>query len=164
MTILKSTRHDNVLLFIGCLLKPSLAIVTEFCPGSSLYRHIHVDEEYWDMNQIIDIAKQTSTGMGYLHSRNILHRDLKSNNLFLIPKKSINSINDYTYTESTDEDHSNWKVKIGDFGLATVSAPVESTKSNPTGSILWMVIFQLNFNTNFQLKISKKTQYLKKFK
>ena len=35
MAILKSTRHDNILLFIGCLLKPTLAIVTEFCEGKS---------------------------------------------------------------------------------------------------------------------------------
>ena len=33
MAVLKATRHDNILLFIGCLLKPNLAIVTEFCPG-----------------------------------------------------------------------------------------------------------------------------------
>ena len=78
VVILKSTRHDNILLFIGCILKPYLAIVTEWCPGSSLYRHIHVEEEYWEMNQLVDIAKQTATGMEYLHARDILHRDLKS--------------------------------------------------------------------------------------
>ena len=38
VAILKSTRHDNVLSFIGCILKPYLAIVTEWCAGSSLYR------------------------------------------------------------------------------------------------------------------------------
>ncbi len=90
VAILKSTRHDNILLFIGCILKPYLAIVTEWCPGSSLYRHIHVEEEYWEMNQLIDIAKQTATGMEYLHARDILHRDLKSNNIFLIPKEANN--------------------------------------------------------------------------
>lgn len=88
VAILKSTRHDNILLFIGCFLNEQLAIVTEWCPGSSLYRHLHVEEVHWDMYQLIDIAKQMCQGMEYLHARDILHRDLKSNNIFLIPKEN----------------------------------------------------------------------------
>jgi B-Raf proto-oncogene serine/threonine-protein kinase len=53
VAILKSLRHDCILLFIGCILKPYLAIVTEWCPGSSLYRHLHVQEEHWDVNQVM---------------------------------------------------------------------------------------------------------------
>lgn len=139
MAILKSTRHDNILLFIGCLLKPNLAIVTEFCPGSSLYRHFHVNEEVWEMSQIVDIAKQTSTGMEYLHARQILHRDLKSNNLFLIPNEAAIGT---TYSQKINHHHdsSQWKVKIGDFGLATfgLSQSTSSKMSNPSGSVLWM--------------------------
>lgn len=146
-------RHDNVLSFIGCILKPYLAIVTEWCPGSSLYKHIHVEEEHWDMNQLVDIAKQTATGMEYLHAKDILHRDLKSNNIFLIPKQSYqaryknhnqyynqnhyqNGVNKFA-NESIDD---KWTVKIGDFGLATVkSTYTQTAKTNqPTGSILWM--------------------------
>lgn len=156
--ILKSTRHDNILLFIGCILKPYLAIVTEWCPGSSLYRHIHVEEEYWEMNQIIDIAKQTATGMEYLHARDILHRDLKSNNIFLIPKETnnyrqrqryyhpqqfqTNGTNAFDLNFMNESEVDKWTVKIGDFGLATAKSTwtQSSTKTNqPTGSILWMV-------------------------
>lgn len=157
VVILKSTRHDNILLFIGCILKPYLAIVTEWCPGSSLYRHIHVEEEYWEMNQLIDIAKQTATGMEYLHARDILHRDLKSNNIFLIPKEANNyrqrqrylhpqfqnnGTNAFDLNFMNDEEVDKWTVKIGDFGLATAKSTwnQSSTKTNqPTGSILWMV-------------------------
>lgn len=152
VAILKSTRHDNVLLFIGCIFKPYLAIVTEWCPGSSLYRHIHVEEEHWEINQLIDIARQTSTGMEYLHARDILHRDLKSNNIFLIPKEP-NNIKQYRHHHFAnnsknlddfldEQDAQKWTVKIGDFGLATVKSTWTQTanKTNqPTGSILWMV-------------------------
>ncbi len=155
VVILKSTRHDNILLFIGCILKPYLAIVTEWCPGSSLYRHIHVEEEYWEMNQLVDIAKQTATGMEYLHARDILHRDLKSNNIFLIPKETNNYRQHQRYYHHqnngganafdlmNEEDVDKWTVKIGDFGLATAKSTWTQTsaKTNqPTGSILWMVI------------------------
>ena len=159
VAILKSTRHDNVLLFIGCILKPYLAIVTEWCPGSSLYRHIHVEEEHWEMHQLVDIAKQTATGMEYLHARHILHRDLKSNNIFLIPKEANNMQQHYRpYHHHADAQNNSginkfnaflneqeaekWTVKIGDFGLATVKSTwtQTATKTNqPTGSILWMV-------------------------
>lgn len=143
-----------MLSFIGCILKPYLAIVTEWCPGSSLYRHIHVEEEHWAMNQLVDIAKQTGTGMEYLHAKDILHRDLKSNNIFLIPKQSYQAryknhnqyYNQNHYTQNGVNKFANesiddmWTVKIGDFGLATVkSTYTQSAKTNqPTGSILWM--------------------------
>lgn len=150
VAILKSARHDNILLFIGCILKPYLAIVTEWCPGSSLYKHIHVEEEHWEMNQLIDIAKQTSTGMEYLHARDILHRDLKTNNIFLIPKETNNRYrNNFNHQRNKkldeffyEQEIQNWTVKIGDFGLATVKSTWTQTlvKTNqPTGSILWMV-------------------------
>jgi len=158
--ILKSTRHDNILSFIGCILKPYLAIVTEWCSGSSLYRHVHVEEEHWEMHQLVDLMKQTATGMEYLHARDILHRDLKSNNIFLIPKEAnnmqkhyrpqndnsstgINKFNAYVNEQEAEK----WTVKIGDFGLATVKSKWTQTaiKTNqPTGSILWMVSLNLN--------------------
>lgn len=42
VAVLKKTRHLNVLLFMGWVREPSLAIVTQWCEGSSLYKHIHV--------------------------------------------------------------------------------------------------------------------------
>lgn len=121
VTVLRKARHGNVLNFLGVIREPELAIVTQWCQGSSLYRHIHVVEPHVDfeMKTILEICKQIAQGMCYLHSKNVIHRDLKSNNIFL--------------TDDTT-------VKIGDFGLATVKACPEDKTSNPnpSGSILWM--------------------------
>lgn len=99
-------------------------------------QHLHVNEAKFELLNVIEIARQTSQGMDYLHAKNIIHRDLKSNNIFL--------------------HDDNFTVKIGDFGLATVKSrwsryylisvsvtcplPPSSGQQaqQPTGSILWM--------------------------
>ena len=35
------------------------------------------------MNKIVIIAQQIAQGMGYLHHRGIIHKDLKTKNIFL---------------------------------------------------------------------------------
>ena len=42
--MLRQTRHDNILLFMGYITQP-LSIVTSWCDGNTLYYHIHVSEE-----------------------------------------------------------------------------------------------------------------------
>ncbi|XP_017265079.1 raf-1 proto-oncogene, serine/threonine kinase a isoform X3 [Kryptolebias marmoratus] len=119
VAVLRKTRHVNILLFMGYMTQDNLAIVTQWCEGSSLYKHIHVLETNFKMIQLIDIARQTAQGMDYLHAKNIIHRDMKSNNIFL---------------------HEGLTVKIGDFGLATVKARWSGSQQveQPSGSILWM--------------------------
>ena len=63
--ICRKTRHANILLFMGCV-HEQLTIVTQWCEGSSLYKHLHVLETHFDQRQIIDICRQTAQGMDYL--------------------------------------------------------------------------------------------------
>lgn len=67
----------------------------------------------------------------YLHDRGIIHRDLKSSNVFLDMSAEFDDVGVC------------WRVKIGDFGLAAVKAiPAEGVNQQfqPTGSVLWMVM------------------------
>ncbi|XP_014252119.1 raf homolog serine/threonine-protein kinase phl [Cimex lectularius] len=118
VAVLRKTRHVNILLFMGYVSKPQLSIVTQWCEGSSIYRHLHVQEAKFSLLETLDIARQTAQGMDYLHAKSIIHRDLKSNNIFL----------------------HDMVVKIGDFGLATVKSRWSGGKQfqQPSGSILWM--------------------------
>uniref|UniRef100_A0A673IBJ6 RAF proto-oncogene serine/threonine-protein kinase n=1 Tax=Sinocyclocheilus rhinocerous TaxID=307959 RepID=A0A673IBJ6_9TELE len=119
VAVLRKTRHVNIVLFMGYMTRANLAIVTQWCEGSSLYKHLHVQETSFQMLQLMDIARQTAQGMDYLHAKNIIHRDMKSNNIFL---------------------REGLTVKIGDFGLATVKARWSGSHrvEQPSGSVLWM--------------------------
>ncbi|KAI1730936.1 protein tyrosine kinase domain-containing protein [Ditylenchus destructor] len=131
-TVLKKAQHQNVLNFLGVMREPEWAIVTQWCQGASLYRRIHATEPMTEFNiyTIVKICQEITHGMNYLHSKNIIHRDLKSSNIFF-----------------TDDS----VVKIGDFGLATVKTRWNqhngAPDKNPTGSVLWMAPEVIKTNT-----------------
>lgn len=84
VSIFRKTRHDFVVLFMGaCMRPPHLAIVTSLCKGQTLYTHIHLRKDRFNMNRTIQIATQIVQGMGYLHHKGIVHKDLKSKNIFI---------------------------------------------------------------------------------
>ncbi|CAH0564919.1 unnamed protein product [Brassicogethes aeneus] len=96
----RKTRHENLILFMGaCMKPPQLAIVTSLSKGNTLYTHIHLRKDKFNMNKTTIVAQQISQGMGYLHAKGIVHKDLKSKNIFL----------------------ENGKVVITDFGLFSVT-------------------------------------------
>ncbi|CAG4959242.1 unnamed protein product [Parnassius apollo] len=96
----RKTRHENLVLFMGaCMKPPRLAIVTSLCKGMTLHTHIHLRKDKFTANKSVLVAQQISQGMGYLHARGIIHKDLKTKNIFL----------------------ENGKVVITDFGLFSVT-------------------------------------------
>lgn len=120
VAIFKNTRHENLVLFMGaCMKPPRLAIVTSMCKGMTLYTHIHLRRDKFNLNKTTLIAQQIAQGMGYLHRRGIVHKDLKSKNIFL----------------------ENEKVIITDFGLFTVTKLVydcEKGLAIPTGWLCYL--------------------------
>lgn len=125
--ILRQTRHENTVLFMAYILDApkDMCIVMHWCPGT-LYKRLHVKREELSLQEAIRISKETAQGMEYLHSKcQIVHRDLKSSNIFL----------------SSDKSDATNSVKIGDFGLATTkknSARQMGQSNAPIGSLFWM--------------------------
>lgn len=78
--VMRSLDHPNVLKFIGVLYKDKrLNLITEFIEGGTLKDFIRdMDPFPWD--QRVSFAKGIASGMAYLHSMNIFHRDLNSHN------------------------------------------------------------------------------------
>ncbi|XP_061512285.1 LIM domain kinase 1 isoform X1 [Anopheles gambiae] len=108
VAVLRSLSHHNVLRFIGVLYKDKkLHLVTEFIPGGSLKELIHDSGLPLSWAQRISFARDISSGMSYLHSMNIIHRDLNSLNCLV---------------------RENGTVIVADFGLARIiKQPLIST-------------------------------------
>ncbi|PAV63427.1 hypothetical protein WR25_08392 [Diploscapter pachys] len=86
----KNARHDNIVLFLGyCLESDRLGIVMSYCRGPSLHTLLHVNMEKFDISTILVIAQQICQGVSYLHTKKILHKDLRSKNLFIESKNKV---------------------------------------------------------------------------
>ncbi|XP_063363991.1 kinase suppressor of Ras 2-like [Cydia amplana] len=86
----RKTRHENLVLFMGaCMKPPRLAIVTSLCGGMTLHMHIHLRKDKFNPNKSLSIAQQVTQGMGYLHARGILHKDLRTKNIFVENGRAI---------------------------------------------------------------------------
>jgi len=98
MATLRDMRHPNVVQFMGLSRKQTdVYIITEYISGGDL-RKILKDETK-EMSWLLraKIATDVAYAMTFLHSKGLIHRDLKSNNLLV---------------------GDNWKVKVCDFGFS----------------------------------------------
>ncbi|MED6136544.1 hypothetical protein PIB30_057027 [Stylosanthes scabra] len=100
--ILAHLRHKNLVSLFGCTSRHSreLILVYEFIPNGTLADHLHgslANSTLLPWNVRYNIALETAEALSYLHSKKVIHRDVKSNNILL--------------TE-------NFQVKVADFGLS----------------------------------------------
>lgn len=120
-----SLRHPNVVLLYGVMIDPILhqyGLVMEYMEKGSLADYLRKDKTVnipW--SQKLQLAKHCISGLAYLHSRNIIHRDLKAMNCLVDNKLTV---------------------KLSDFGLSKVKAHSGSTGGStgggPVGTLLWM--------------------------
>uniref|UniRef100_A0A8C9WVZ5 LIM domain kinase 2 n=1 Tax=Sander lucioperca TaxID=283035 RepID=A0A8C9WVZ5_SANLU len=76
--VMRCLEHPHVLKFIGVLYKDKrLNLITEYIEGGTLKDFIR-DTFPWE--QRVSYAKSIASGMAYLHSMSIIHRDLNSHN------------------------------------------------------------------------------------
>ncbi|RXG71852.1 LIM domain kinase 1, partial [Armadillidium vulgare] len=90
VAVLRSLSHKNLLGFIGVLYKEKkLHLVTEYISGGTLKELINSVEEELPWEQRISFGKDIASGMAYLHSKDIIHRDLNSHNCLIREDKTV---------------------------------------------------------------------------
>ncbi|KAK0232980.1 MAP kinase [Armillaria fumosa] len=99
---LKDLDHPNIVQYLGFEETPSnLSIFLEYVPGGSvgscLLKHGRFNEEVTK-----SFTKQILGGLEYLHSKGILHRDLKADNI-LVEMSGVCKISDFGISKRTDD-------------------------------------------------------------
>ncbi|KAJ7783708.1 kinase-like domain-containing protein [Mycena maculata] len=98
---LKDLEHPNIVAYLGFEETPQhLNIFLEYVPGgtigSCLLKHGKFDEEVTK-----SFTSQILAGLEYLHSKGILHRDLKSDNI-LVETSGVCKISDFGISKKED--------------------------------------------------------------
>ncbi|KAM6548131.1 hypothetical protein CsatB_019807 [Cannabis sativa] len=136
--ILSKLHHPNVVAFYGVVQDGpggTMATVTEFMVNGSL-RHVLLSKErHLDRRKRLIIAMDAAFGMEYLHSKNIVHFDLKCDNLLVNLKDPLRPI-----------------CKVGDFGLSKIKRNTLVT-GGVRGTLPWMAPELLNGSSS---KVSEK--------
>jgi serine/threonine protein kinase len=106
LTAVSAKGHPNVLKYIEhAYTGQSLCIVTEFIEGVELFCHVQ-SKIRLPIPEARQIFRQLVNGVSFLHQNGVAHRDLKLENVMLVPT-------------------ADWQVKIVDFGLARAFLPGE---------------------------------------
>uniref|UniRef100_A0A8B9Q346 non-specific serine/threonine protein kinase n=1 Tax=Apteryx owenii TaxID=8824 RepID=A0A8B9Q346_APTOW len=101
VAVLANMKHPNIVLYResfeenGCLY-----IVMDYCEGGDLFKKINAQKGIlFSEDQILDWFVQICLALKHIHDRKILHRDIKSQNIFLTKDGTV---------------------QLGDFGIARV--------------------------------------------
>ncbi|KAK4778249.1 hypothetical protein SAY87_018436 [Trapa incisa] len=127
--ILSNLHHPNVVAFYG--LVPdcpggTISTVTEFMVNSSLRHNLLRNSRLLDGRKKLIIATDAAVGMEYLHKKNIVHFDLKCDNLLVNLKDPRRPI-----------------CKVGDFGLSRIKQNT-LVSGGVRGTLPWMAPELLN--------------------
>ncbi|KAM6985962.1 LOW QUALITY PROTEIN: serine/threonine-protein kinase TAO1-B [Aplochiton taeniatus] len=107
---LQKIQHPNSIEYKGCYLREHTAwLVMEYCLGSASDL-LEVHKKPLQEMEIAAITHGALQGLAYLHSHNMIHRDIKAGNILLTEPGSV---------------------KLADFGSASIASPANSFVGTP---------------------------------
>ncbi|KAL6747220.1 kinase-like domain-containing protein [Haematococcus lacustris] len=121
--LLSQLDHPNIIGYKESFIDPkdgALCIITTFCEEGDLFTRIskrRAANQFFSEHEIMDMFVQIASSLQYIHSKRILHRDLKTQNIFL-SKGNI--------------------IKLGDFGISKVLEKTDQFATTVTGTPYYM--------------------------
>eukprot|EP00747_Dinoflagellata_sp_TGD_P183619 gnl/TRDRNA2_/TRDRNA2_38595_c0_seq1.p1 gnl/TRDRNA2_/TRDRNA2_38595_c0~~gnl/TRDRNA2_/TRDRNA2_38595_c0_seq1.p1 ORF type:complete len:385 (+),score=68.91 gnl/TRDRNA2_/TRDRNA2_38595_c0_seq1:93-1247(+) len=128
--VLSAMKHPYIVKYCESFVHDRhLCIVMDYCEGGDLSAHIQQCKKYRQpipQNQILRWFTQMSLALKYMHERNVLHRDIKTQNIFL------------SRMADRPEEGVKGCVKIADFGISKVLASQHAMARTVTGTPYYM--------------------------
>ncbi|XP_054650571.1 LIM domain kinase 1a isoform X2 [Dunckerocampus dactyliophorus] len=134
--VMRCLDHPNVLKFIGVLYKDKrLNFIAEYIKGGTLRDIIKKMDSNYPWNQRVSFAKDIAAGMSYLHSMNIIHRDLNSHNC-LVRENNTVVVADFGLARLMVDDKHEEKFSQGK--LSGLKRPDRRKRYTVVGNPYWM--------------------------
>ncbi|KAJ8732131.1 hypothetical protein PYW08_014861 [Mythimna loreyi] len=110
--ILSSLHHSNIIKFYACYYTDNHVMISmEYATSGNLAEYLYLKyPKQLQQQEILFYFCQILLGVNYIHNKNIIHRDLKAENILLTGKHGV-------------------IVKIGDFGISKVLASAKKTST-----------------------------------
>lgn len=130
--ILHEIQHENIVkLYSVYESKKTVFLVMEYLPFGNLYQRVLVRGKFSDEISVKFMRNLLLT-LEYLHSKSIVHRDLKLENIIM----------------TGEED---FEFKIIDFGLAYLSSATQSSKCGSPGYVAPEILFNIRYDSKIDI-------------
>ena len=140
IALLKACRSQHVVSFMGaCFLDGEVQLVTELMPAGDLWTALRKGHVSWSRCGR-QIAMDVASGLSYLHSRRVIHLDLKSSNILLRWTGGPDESKDAPSSQGTLEPEVSsckYQAKVSDVGLARIVPESREYISSLGGAGTW---------------------------
>lgn len=123
-----------------------------------------------DENEIMKLAHNIGTALARAHEKNLLHRDVKLENVFYDPQKKVYKLGDFGIAKMTDDGMASTVAFTKGYGAPEVVGAMDERYDNTAdiysfGIMLYLLLNELrfpdseNYNVNVALQYSKGYQF-----